>query len=186
MGKLKESFMPLILLGILLLAVGCANSEETGNNSEGSEKESQSKDKEAKQNVRTVLESIFTGSNEKQEKLLESNGGADEHLTDYYQENFKPYMSDDFYESHIIKLNGGIRFLQAAHPKYMLEVDEFTLEERETKEGDYNFNVKVTYTNKENDESETMNVEGTASTNEEGKITSIRYMNDEEFRDSLR
>ena len=31
-----------------------------------------------------------------------------------------------------------------------------------------------------------MNVEGTASTNEEGKITSIRYMNAEEFRDALR
>ena len=46
--------------------------------------------------------------------------------------------------------------------------------------------MSITYTNKENDKSETMNVEGTASTNEEGKITSIRYLNDEELREALR
>ena len=30
-------------------------------------------------------------------------------------------------------------------------MDEITLEEREAKEGDYDFDVKVVYTNKEND-----------------------------------
>ena len=177
-----------MLMGSLLLAVGCTNFEETGNTYEGSEKESKPKIEEAEQNVRTVLENIFTGPNEEQEKVIHSNGDIEEfgeYLTDYQQENFKPYMSNDFYESHILKLNGGTRFLLAAYPKYMLEVDEITLEETEAKEGDYDFNVKVTYTNKENEESETMTVEGTASTNEEAKITSIRYMNDEEFRNSL-
>ena len=189
MGKLNKYFMPLMLLGILLLAVGCTNPEETGNSSEGSENESVDKSKEAQENVKTVLENLLNGPNEEQEKIL--NHGEDveeysENLTDYQDENFKPYMSDNFYESYIIKLNGAIDFLHVAYPVYMMKVDEIILEEREAKEGDYEFDVKVVYTNKENDESETMTLEGTASTNQEGKITSIRYMNAEEFRDALR
>ncbi|WP_377890236.1 hypothetical protein [Alkalihalobacillus sp. R86527] len=188
MGKFKKYCLPFLLLGILVLAVACTNSEETGQSSKGSDKESQGKS-EGEKNVRTVLETIFTGPNEEQVKLLNSNGDIEkfsENLNDYRQENFKPYMSTNFYDSHILKLSGGIGFLHIAHPAYILEVDEMTLEEREAKEGDYDFIVKVSYTNKESGKSETMNVEGTASTNEDGKITSIRYLNAEEFRDAIR
>ncbi|MCA0986504.1 hypothetical protein [Guptibacillus algicola] len=184
MEKFKNYLLLFMLLGTLVLAVGCTNS----NSSEESDKKSQGQNEEAKTNVRSVLEKIFTGPNEEQVKLLDPTGDMEEYnkkLTNYYQEDFKPHMSDAFYESHIIKLNGAIRFLQAAYPKYILEVNEITLEEREAKEGDYHFNVEVTYTNKDSDERDTMNIEGTASTNEEGKITSIRYTNDEEFRDYL-
>jgi hypothetical protein len=190
MKKIKKYFLPFMLLGILLLAVGCTNSEETGDSSEGNENESVDKSKEAQENIKTVLENTFTGpTNEEQEALLNGAGGDiekyTENLTDYREENFKPYMSERFYKSNIVNTNGALRFLYMADPKYILTVDETTLEEREAKEGDYDFNVKVVYTNRENDKSETMNVEGTASTNEEGKITSIRYLNNEEFRKAL-
>lgn len=190
MKTIKKNFLPFMLLGILLLAIGCTNSEETGNSSEGSEIESVDKSKEAQENIQTVLENMFTGPNEEQEILLKGAGDDIEkfsqNLSVYREENFKPYMTERFYENGIVNTNGALGFLFIAYPKYILAVDEITLEEREAKEGDYNFNVKITYTNKENDESETTNVEGTASTNEEGKITSIRYLHAEEFRDALR
>ena len=74
MKTIKKFFLPFMMLGILLLAVGCANSEETGNSSEGSENESVDKSKEAQENIKTVLENMFTGPNEEQENILESNG----------------------------------------------------------------------------------------------------------------
>ncbi|MYL65159.1 hypothetical protein GLW07_17515 [Bacillus hwajinpoensis] len=190
MKKMKKFFLPFMILGILLLAVGCANSEETGNSSGGSEPKVD-KSKEAQENIKTVLENTFTGPNNEQQEILFKGADEDiekyaEKLTEYREKNFKPYMSERFYENGIVNTNGAIGFLVIAYPKYILTVDDITLEEREAKEGDYDFNVKVTYTNKENEESETMNVEGTASTNDEGKITSIRYLHAEEFRDALR
>ncbi|WP_283152699.1 hypothetical protein [Guptibacillus hwajinpoensis] len=184
MKTIKKYFLPFMMLGILLIAVGCANSEETGNSSKGSELKVD-KSKEAQENIQTVLGNMFTGPNGEQENMLESNGEMAENLTDYREEYFKPYVTDDFYENDIVKLSGGVRFLQAAHPNYMLKVEEVALEE-DDKEGEYDFKMKVTYTNKENDESKTMDVEGMASTNEEGKVKDIRYINDEEFRDALR
>ncbi len=191
MKTIKKFFLPFMMLGILLLAVGCANSEETdnsSNSSEGSENESESAEnsQEAQENIQTVLENMFTGPNEEQGNMFESNEDMAENLTEFREEKFKPYVTDDFYENDIVKLSGGVRFLLAAHPNYMLEVGEVTLDENEDKEGEYDFKVKVTSTNKEDDQSETMTVEGTASTNEEGKVKDIRFMNDEDFRDALR
>ncbi|MCA0990714.1 hypothetical protein [Pseudalkalibacillus hwajinpoensis] len=188
MKTMKNYLLPFMMLGILLLAVGCANSEErdnSSNSSEGSENESAENSQESQENIQTVLENIFTGPNEEQEKMLESNEDMAENLTEFREEKFKPYVTDDFYENDIVKLSGGVRFLLAAHPNYMLEVGEVTLDENEDKEGEYDFKVKVTFTNQEDEQSETMTVEGTASTNEEGKVKDIRYINDEEFRDAL-
>ncbi|WLR59028.1 hypothetical protein [Guptibacillus hwajinpoensis] len=193
MIKMKKFFLPFMMLGILLLAVGCANSEETdtsSNSSESNQNESSDNSKEAQENIKIVLENTFTGPDDEQQEIIfrgEDEGIEEfaDKLSEYQEENFKPYVSERYYENGIVKTNGAIGFLVVASPKYILNVDEVTLEDREAKEGDYNFNVSITYTNKENDKSETMNVEGTASTNEEGKITSIRYLNDEEFRKAL-
>lgn len=181
MGSIKKHFKPLILLGILLLVGGCANSEATGDNSGGAKGQS-----EAEQNIETVLENIFTGPNEEQEKLFEFDEDVErkgERLSEYYQENFKPYLSERFLES-FINANGSIQFLIIAHPNYVLETEEITLEE---KDDYYTFAAKVSYTNKESDESETMTINGNAQTNKEGKVTSIRYHTDEfkEFRSAL-
>ncbi len=188
---MKKYLLPFMMLAILLLAIGCTNFEKTGNSSEGSENQSVDKSEEAQENIKTVLKNTFTGPNNEQQEIMFRGEEEDieefaEKLSDYREENFKPYMSERFYESNIVNANGALRFLVMADPEYILTVDEVTLEEREAKEGDYDFNVNVVYTNRENDNSETVNVEGTASTNEEGKITSIRYLHAEEFRDALR
>jgi hypothetical protein len=182
MKKFYNYFKPLLLLGILLLAGGCTNSEEAGNRSEASESE---------QNVRTFLQNVFTGPNEEQENLLELmyDGELEKHeeeFAEYIQEHFKPYLSERFLENYVVLSNGALRFVQRAYPDYVLEVEDISLEEKEGVEGGYIFTVKVSYTNKESDKSVTVDVEGNIYTNEEGKITSIRYMDDvEELQNAL-
>ncbi len=178
MEKITKYFKLFVLSGIILLAVGCTNSEETGNSAEKSEGE---------QNVRTVLEKLFTGPNKKQEKMLDQSNEDFEKFAksvSEYRKTYKPYLSEKFFES-FVNTAVPLRFLTMAHPNYELKVDEITLEEREGNEGDYDFTVKVSYTDKESDESETMNVKGRAYTNEGGELTSIRFMNTEEVRDAL-
>ncbi|WP_226577400.1 hypothetical protein [Halobacillus litoralis] len=178
MKKYKNYLLPLTLLGILLLAAGCT---EVGNSSDESESQNQGED-----NISTVLENVFDGPGEEQEALLASDSDVEdkgEKLDEYYKENFQPYMSESFFE-RFVNTNGAWTFLQPAYPEYALIVDEITLEEKD-EEGHHSFTVKVSYTNNESGESETMTVEGTAYTNEDGKLTSIQYINDEELRTAL-
>ena len=55
MEKFNKYFMPFMMLGIFLLAVGCTNSEETGNSSEGNENERVDKSKEAQKILKQFL-----------------------------------------------------------------------------------------------------------------------------------
>jgi hypothetical protein len=181
MEKIKRHLKPLILLGILLVAAGCTNTEVTGDDSEGTVVQS-----EAEQNIEAVLENIFTGPNEEQSLMFESDEDVKrkaERLDEYYQESFKPYLSERFLEG-FINNNGGIQFLIIAHPNYVLETEEISLE---VNDDYYTFAAKVVYTNKESGESETITVNGNAQTDEEGKVTSIQYHTDEykEFRSAL-
>lgn len=172
----KKYFKLLFLLGILLLSVGCTTSEETGTNTEGSESE---------QNIRTFLQKLLTGPDEEQEKLLT---GPDENvekyvkrLAEYHNENFKPYLSEQFFES-FLDTNGPLLFLQMAHPDNELEVENITFDESEDY---YTFTVKVAYSDKGSNESKTMNIKGNAQTNEEDEVTSVHYINAEELRTAL-
>ncbi len=155
----------------MLLAVGCTNSDASG-------KENEIQDK-SKQNIQTVLKNIFTGPTEEQVKALYS--GKQELFSEYHQENFKPYLSDRFYENFVNGV-GAFMYVNAANPDYVLEVNDIKIEEGENY---YEFNVKVSWTNKQSDESETLNVKGHAQTNEEGKVTSIKYINPEELLTAL-
>ncbi|MFP3340711.1 hypothetical protein R0J91_22240, partial [Micrococcus sp. SIMBA_131] len=58
------------MLAILLLAIGCTNSEKTGNSSEGSENQSVDKSEEAQENIKTVLKNTFTGPNNEQQEIM--------------------------------------------------------------------------------------------------------------------
>ncbi|WP_281975635.1 hypothetical protein [Halobacillus litoralis] len=102
-------------------------------------------------------------------------------LAEYNDENFKPYLSEQFFES-FLDTNGPLMFIRMAHPNYELEVENITLEKSEN---NYNFTVEVAYTNKESNESKTMNVNGNAQTNEEDEVTSVHYMHPEELRTAL-
>ncbi|SIS66831.1 hypothetical protein [Salimicrobium salexigens] len=169
----------LMFLGILLLAVGCSNSGETDNNSNGNDEESQSKGEE---NVQAVLENLFTGPSEEQEELMTGNvENLGEKLNEYRQENFEPHLSESFFEK-FVNTNGPLMFLLIAQPNYVMEVEEIVIEEDGS---DYNFTVTVAYTDQESEETKTIDVEGTAYTNEQGELTSIEYMNVDEFRSAM-
>lgn len=175
MGTMKMFGNLLLVVASLLLAVGCANDEENGTSADESENS-------AKENTHTVLEHIFTGPGEEHEDLFSSDVQTKgEKLSEYYEKNFEPYMSDQFYEG-FVNSNGALMFLQQAHPDYKLEPEEITLEEDES---DYDFTVTLAYADTENEETETMNIQGTVYTNEEDVLTSINYMNAEEFIEKM-
>ncbi|WP_181350332.1 hypothetical protein [Thalassobacillus sp. CUG 92003] len=191
MEKLTKYLKPLMLVGFLLIAAGCSDSEETGNSSDGEENTTEQENEgengteaegKTEENVRTVLEHVFTGPNESHEELFSDDFETKaEKITEYNKENFEPYMSENFFDS-FINTNGALIFLQSAHPDYIMEVDEINLGEDE---GDYSFIVTVAYTNTESDETETMDVEGHIQTNEDGMLTSINYKNAEDLRSAM-
>ncbi|MGP4077390.1 hypothetical protein [Halobacillus sp. K22] len=201
--KMMKYLKPIVLFS-LVLAIGCSNSgsggdsssssaeennstvstTEVGNNSSSSNEEN-SEGSESKQNIRTVLQNIFNGPNEKQEKIFSSSElGKEkslEKLVEFREENIKPYVSENLYEG-MINTNGATIPLRMAHPDYKLKTEDIMIEAQENY---YKFTVKVTYTNNKNDDSTTMEVRGHAQTNEEGKVSSINYNNLEELLSSL-
>ncbi|REJ07137.1 hypothetical protein [Halobacillus trueperi] len=177
MGIIKKYLKPLFLLGILLLSVGCTNSEDAGTEAEESGSE---------ENIRTVLQHTFTGPSEDQEKIINGYDGDTEKLaealSDYNVKHFKPYMSERFFEDYVVNTNQAMTFLRMAYPDYKLEVDNIEMEE---KENYYNFTVDVSYTDNSSEESKTMNVKGNAQTNEDDQLTSIKFSNFEDIRITL-
>lgn len=168
--------MSLLLLGILLLAVGCSNSDEAGEENEAQDK--------SEQNIRSVLKNVFTGPTEEQEKMLsfqEDIEKKSEMLSEYHQEKFRPYLSEGFYDN-FVRTSEAFMYVNAALPDYVLELHDIKIDKSENY---YEFNVNVVATKKQSDESETFNVKGHAQTNEEGKVTSIKYINSEEILSAL-
>ncbi|WP_270181776.1 hypothetical protein [Alkalihalobacillus sp. CinArs1] len=163
------------LIAVLVFTIGC--STIGGDNL---------KENASEQNVRTVLQKQFNGPDEEQEKLITSYDGDLETyatiLSEYNKEHFKPYMSERYYENYIVKNNGSLMFLRMAHPNHVLKVRELTIKENEDKDA-FDFTVNVTTAT--NSESKPLSVEGTAHTNEDGKITSIHYLNIEDIRTTL-
>ncbi|MEC3884900.1 hypothetical protein GLW00_12420 [Halobacillus litoralis] len=177
METIKKYLKPLFLAGILLLSVGCTNSEDA---------ETHAEENGSEENIRTVLEHSFTGPDEEQEKLIEGpEGDVEEYakeLGDYREENFKPYMTERFFENYLVNTNRALMAQSLAHPNYTLSVEDIEMEEEEDY---YTFTVEVSYMDNESNESKTVNVEGHAQTNEEDKLTSIQYSNFEDLRTAL-
>ncbi|WP_421377868.1 hypothetical protein ACOJQI_11545 [Bacillus salacetis] len=180
MSNIKKYFQPFILLGVLLLASGCTNSETAGSNSEETGTSG-----DAEKNIEAFLENVFTGPNEENEFLFnfEDLEGRGEKVSDYYQDHFQPYMSESLLED-FINSNGAVQFLMVAQPDYVLATEEITLEENEDY---YTFAAEVSYTNKESNESDTVTINGNIQTDEEGLVTGIQYHSGEyeEFRTAL-
>ncbi|WP_456272409.1 hypothetical protein [Bacillus sp. AK031] len=170
MSKIKNYLQPFILLGVLVLASGCTNSETAEGNSEEAEAESP-----AEQNIEAFLENVFTGPSEEYEEIffgkVEDLETRSEKIYEYYQANFQPYMSESLLED-FINSNGAVQFLTVAHPDYLLATEEISLEENEDY---YTFAAEVSYTNKESNESGTVTINGNIQTDEEGVITGIQY-----------
>ncbi|WP_226577378.1 hypothetical protein [Halobacillus litoralis] len=136
-------------------------------------------------NIRAVLQNLFNGPDGKQEKLLEGSGGDLKNYADmlkeYNKKNFKPYLSDRFYEA-FVRENEAFTFLKIAHPDYELKAEEITFEESDELPNSYNFAVKVSIS----DGSKMTNVKGAIDTDVLGNVIGIHYYNFENFRFALK
>ncbi|ASF39099.1 hypothetical protein CEH05_08210 [Halobacillus halophilus] len=198
--KVKKYWKPIALFALLFLVTGCSNStsnsdpdsstsSEVGNNSSTSSAEVNGEEEsESKSNIRTVLQNVFNGPNEKLEKALIGMGntefGSEDYnnhfkkINEYFEERIEPYASERFYESFVINDSGALRYLRAAHPDFTLKTEGIMIE---NKNSYYKFSMEVSYNNNKSGESKTMEVRGQAQTNEAGKVTSINYINVDEL-----
>ena len=200
MRGIKKYFKLAVWFFLLFLVIGCSNSssgsdpsssgEKNNSTSESSAEETKEKDNESesKQNIRAALESMFNGPTEKLEIALEGMenegfGSEDfkKHLSDYaeyFEQHYKPYVSDSFYEASFIDSPDASYYLKAAHPDAQLKTEGITIEE---KEGYYKFSMDVSYTNNKSGASKTVEIRGHAQTNEEGNVSSINFINPNEL-----
>jgi len=163
--QIAKCFKVIALSGILLLSVGCA--QDTNEESE------------SVQNIRAVLKKEFNGPSKELGDVIDhgKNKTKFERFGKYLEKNFKPYLSEGYYENYVISTVSAFRFLRAAHPEYKLKTEDIEIKESETTEGSYSFSVDVSYTKKGSNDSETIEARGIMNTNEEGEITRIEYIN---------
>ncbi|MCA1011404.1 hypothetical protein [Halobacillus halophilus] len=205
MRGIKKYFKFVVWFSILFLAIGCSNSS-SGSSSSGAEnnstseataeetkeKDDETKEKddesESKQNIQAALESMFNGPNEKLEKALDGMKNKDfgsedyqKHLSDsaeYFEQHYKPYVSDSFYEASFIDSPDASYYLKAAYPEIQLKTEGITIED---KEDYYKFSIDVSYTTNKSGEGKTVEIRGHAQTNEEGKVSSFNFINPNEL-----
>lgn len=170
--------------GGLLEAMRTPKSSGSSSSEPSTEEGEEINKSESKQNIRAALEGVLNGPNE---DLKEAMEGMNKHnddmqsedykkhfadFSDYYKENFKPYVTDRLYKSsNTSELSS---FIERVHPGGKLETENLSMEE---KEGYYDFSLDITYTDTQSGESETTELRGHAQTNDEGKVSSIKFIN---------
>ena len=152
--------MLLLLLGIILLFAGCSSSVK-----------STSQDKNITA-IKTVLKHQFTGPDIDVVELLESPAELDQ----YYEKRYKSYFTENMYKSFIAA--NAYHYLFMAHNNgQQLKVDTVDVENIESTKSDYTFKV-VVLIDKKGRNQKSAEVSGRVSFNKEGKITSIRNLDD--------
>ncbi|MGP4070164.1 hypothetical protein [Halobacillus sp. B29] len=198
----KKYFKFVVWFSLLFLAIGCSNSSsnssssgaENNSTSESSAEENKENDdeSESKQNIRAALESMFNGPNKKLQTALDGMANKEfgseayqKHLSDYaeyFEQQYKPNVSDSFYEASFIETPDASYYLKAAHPENQLKTEGITIEDQE---GYYKFSMDVSYTTNKSGENKTVEIRGHAQTDEEGKVSSINFINPNELYQEL-
>ncbi|ASF40671.1 hypothetical protein CEH05_16530 [Halobacillus halophilus] len=192
-----------LLATIFLLAAGCSVSESSS--TESSEEETQSdaieenKDSsnaseeennenansdegmEGEETVRTYLKNELTGPDKELKQALSESNDA---VLDYVNEHYKSLFTEDNFETFINKYYVMVWLPYAYDVGYELEPIDIQTEKVEDIENDaYHFEVEVQYS--KDGEVGTANVTGRINTNDQGKITVIRFK-DNRLEDKLR
>ncbi|TGB01084.1 hypothetical protein [Halobacillus salinus] len=186
-------FVFVSFFSLLFLAIGCSNSsssEETKTTSGSSTEETQETNDGSKseQNIRGAIEATFNGPDEKLKEALNGMKNTDieneeykkhlNHYAEHFEQHYKPYVTEKFYEASFINSPDADYFIKAAYPDGQLKTEGITIDE---KDDYYTFSVKVSYTETTSDESKTIEVRGNAQTIEEEKVNSIHYINSDEL-----
>ena len=162
-SMIYRKLFSLLLLFVLLFVAGCSSSV----------KSSQDPNITA---IKTVLEHQFTGP---EPEFVE---GLDdiEKLEQYYENRYKPYFTEERYNSFIATT--AFQYVLVAYNNGKeIKVEKVDVEKEEDA---YTFKVTVLYGKKDGDQ-ESAEVTGRVKFNEEGKITNIQYMNDDGLSEKL-
>lgn len=178
--KIMKSIMLIVLAGVLLLTVGCADSEEPAN--------TDSTESKSINNIRSYLNEQFDGPNQELIKIWDMDVEDEEKLQQYYEEleeyrteNLKPIVSDRFYETR-----ADYNFLRQAYSYgYELNTQEISIEESEDTENSYNITAQIEYSKSGSTDSKNIELRGLMNTNEEGKIKRFIYHNYQELDAAL-
>ncbi|MGP4070774.1 hypothetical protein [Halobacillus sp. B29] len=192
-----------LLAIIFLIAAGCSVSESSSTEPAEEEKKSvaseENKDSsraaeeenseisnsdegvEGEETVRTYLKNELTGPDEELEQALSESNDA---VLDYVNEHYKSLFTEDNFETFINKYYVMVWLPSAYDLGYELEPIDIQTEKVEDIENDaYHFEVEVQYS--KDGEVGTANVTGRINTNDQGKITVIRFK-DNRLEDKLR
>lgn len=160
--------MSLLLLGVLLLVAGCSSNVK-----------SMPKDPNIA-TIKTVLEHQFTGP---EQEFIEGLDNIAK-LEQYYEERYKAYFTEDMYNK-FISAHAYDYLLQAHNNGQQLKADTVSVESDGSTEGSYLFKVAVLHGEKGSNQ-KSAEVSGKVNFNKEGKITSIKFLNDGGLSEALR
>ncbi|ASF39052.1 DUF4367 domain-containing protein [Halobacillus halophilus] len=152
----------LLLMAItLLIAAGCTSNQ--------SSEEETKEESTAKNDVKKVLEQIFSGPDQELTQFYEDYNH--EEISNYYMDQFEPYFTET-YMDEAMKTNLVSSFHQKAYGNEVkMDIGSMSIEQSEDKETAYDFNTQIDVSN-----GQSAKVSGRVNTNEEGKITRIHYM----------
>lgn len=151
----------LFITMVLIITAGCASNQSA---SENMEEENTTKD-----DVTTVLEQIFSGPDEELTQIYEEE--KYEEVSTYYMDKFNSYFTEDYMESAMNTNLLNSFHLKAYGNGVEMAIGTINVEQSEDKATAYDFDIQVNVSN-----GQTADVSGRVNTNEEGKITQIRYM----------
>ncbi|WP_226658879.1 DUF4367 domain-containing protein [Guptibacillus hwajinpoensis] len=146
---------------MLILTAGCASNQSA---SENMKEENTTED-----DVTTVLKRIFSGPDEELAQLYKEE--EYEKVSNYYMDHFKPYFTEKSME-HAVNTNLLNSFhLKAFGKGVEMTIGTINVQQSEDTTTAYDFEIQVNVSN-----GQTADVSGRVNTNDEGKITQIRYM----------
>jgi PBP1b-binding outer membrane lipoprotein LpoB len=160
--------MSLLLLGIILLVVGCSSNVKSA-----------PKDQNIA-TIKTVLEHQFTGPEQEFVEGLDNIAK----LEQYYEERYKAYFTEDMFNK-FISAHAYDYLLMAHNNVQQIKADTVSVEKDGSTEGTYRFKMAVLY-GEEGSNLKSAEVSGKVIFNKEGKITSIQYLNDGGLSEALR
>lgn len=169
--------MKKVIFGVLiflLVATGCSESVEQ------TEKDSKINEFEA------MLKESLTGPSEELTAIYKQFASEDvdetvealKKLDSYHKDNYGNYFKDEYFQEILNKSMYFTVFQEKAYREGMkIKAEDIQVERSETNDTAYDFSVNVHLSDSE----EVWNVEGRINTDENGKITRIRYTNGMEW-----
>ncbi|MEI5909320.1 hypothetical protein WAK64_19920 [Bacillus spongiae] len=123
--------------------------------------------------IRTFLEKEFTGPSDELKDAFEQDGAFPPELEEYVEENYKPLVVN---WEEMIKSNQIMLFQTFAYG-YGFQLKPTSIEMKLVQDNAYDYEVKVEYT--KDNQKNTAIITARINLNENGKIVSIRNMDDD-------